>query len=47
MKWKNKIYPLNYVWFAKGPLIGEKNGNSTGRKLNIVQRNVLVKKYEN
>ena len=47
LKWKKLIYLLNYVWFAKGPLIGEKNGNSTGRKLNIVQRNVLVKKYEN
>ena len=46
LKWKNLTYLLNYASFVKGLLIGEKNGNLTGIKLNIVQKGALVKEYE-
>ena len=46
LKWKNLTYLLNYASFVKGLLIGEKNGNSTGIKSNIVQKDALVKEYE-
>tara|TARA_B100000424_G_scaffold53357_1_gene38232 strand:+ start:488 stop:616 length:129 start_codon:yes stop_codon:yes gene_type:complete len=34
------------VSFVKDLLIGEKNGNLTGIKSNIVQKDALVKEYE-
>ena len=35
------IYLKKFVLSAEDPLIGEKNGNLIGIKLNIVLRNVL------
>ena len=41
-KWRKKIYQLKFVQLANDLFHGEKNGNSIGQMLNIVQKDALV-----
>ena len=46
IKWKKKIFPLKSALFVKDLFFGVENGDWIGKKLSIVQRDALAKKYD-